>query len=274
MSLVLSLVASSSRPTLAAAVRPARRFKADKVAKPKAGTKRAGGPPVDAGDSTTETLKRVRISRLSATRECLGFEGGGASGGGEGRSSDPLDQSFLTPSLLPRIFHAPIPQTDQASAVTFALLQELYHPDRPSYKSQAPWQPHRPDALSLLASVLPTDKASAIHQTIAHAQLVHQSSLDESRSVALKSKHRSLFAASEELRVLYPEWYDLASNGGPGETAEPIKNVLRPVQSASAGRVEGMFPVEMRTPTDSQGRDGWDYDWTAEDGASDKKAAA
>lgn len=74
MSLVLSLVASSSRPTLVAAVRPARRFKADKVAKPKAGTKRAGGPPVDAGDSTTETLKRVRISRLSATRECLGFE--------------------------------------------------------------------------------------------------------------------------------------------------------------------------------------------------------
>lgn len=70
MSLVLSLVASSSRPTLAAAVRPARRFKADKVAKPKAGTKRAGGPPVDAGDSTTDTLKRVRkIYRLSATRE-------------------------------------------------------------------------------------------------------------------------------------------------------------------------------------------------------------
>lgn len=34
-----------------------------------------------------------------------------------------------------------------------------------------------------------------------------------------------------------------------------------------------MFPIEMRIPTETPGRDGWDYAWSADGGSSAAKAA-
>jgi large subunit ribosomal protein L40 len=152
------------------------------------------------------------------------------------------------------------------------LSQELYHPDRPSYTDRAPWQPRRPDSAKALAAVLPPDQASAIHSTIAHAELTFRQQASESHRLALKQKHDLLFAASEELRCSYPGWYALASEGGPGESQDGMKNVLRPVEGSSQGRVEGLFPIEMRVPTDTPGRDGWDYSWQADGGGAAAKA--
>lgn len=149
-----------------------------------------------------------------------------------------------------------------------APLQELYHPDRPSYTDTAPWQPRRADAAQALAAVLPPDEASAIHSTIAHASLVYRQQENEAHRLSLKTKHDAMFAASEELRCTYPGWYALASNGGPGESKEGLSNVLRPVTGSGQGRVEGMFPIEMRVPTETPGREGWDYKWTANAGSS------
>jgi hypothetical protein len=65
MSLLVPSFASSSRTRLPSAISLAlgRRSKADKGAGATTG-KKAGGPPVDHGDSSTDTLKRVRPSKL------------------------------------------------------------------------------------------------------------------------------------------------------------------------------------------------------------------
>lgn len=51
------------------------------------------------------------------------------------------------------------------------------------------------------------------------------------------------------------------------------KNVLRPIAGSSGGRVEGLFPLEMRVPTDSPGRNGWDYEWSPAGAAGEGRSA-
>ena len=44
---------------------------------------------------------------------------------------------------------------------------------------------------------------------------------------------------------------------------EALKNMKGVEKKAMEGRLPGLFPREMRIPTDTPPRAGWDYDWKA-----------
>lgn len=59
----------------------------------------------------------------------------------------------------------------------------------------------------------------------------------------------------EELRLTDKTLYDLATvkDEGTGGTTIPVLQ--------GKEKVEGFFPREMRLPTDTPGKDGWNYNW-------------
>jgi len=44
-------------------------------------------------------------------------------------------------------------------------------------------------------------------------------------------------------------------------TAESLKEYRGVEKRALEARIEGLFPRDMRVPTDTPSRDGWNYDW-------------
>lgn len=47
------------------------------------------------------------------------------------------------------------------------------------------------------------------------------------------------------------------------DEAEELKNLKGPARNAAAARIEGLFPREMRLPTDTPRTAGWDHAWKA-----------
>lgn len=130
-------------------------------------------------------------------------------------------------------------------------LQDLYPSSQPK-RSPKPWASPRPDRAILLSKALPSPEA---HETIDRATRLHKVSTANGRLAALKRKHALLFEACEELRLTSKVHYDLATQAPPGTLALDV-----PVLQAK-GKFEGLFPREMRLPTETPGNKGWDYDW-------------
>ena len=130
--------------------------------------------------------------------------------------------------------------------------QELFPSGRPNVRSPAPWSPPRPDRAAKLPIVLPSAVA---HDTITRASLTYQLDLERARQHALNLKHKAIFNACETLRLHDKALYDLATGELPGSASATVP-VLQ-----GRGKVERLFPREMRSPTDTPGTSGWNYDW-------------
>ena len=71
----------------------------------------------------------------------------------------------------------------------------------------------------------------------------------------------------EKLRELDPALYRAANEvedprARSEEEMELLKTMKGPEKKAAEARIRGLFPREMRVPTDTPPRDGWNYNWS------------
>lgn len=83
----------------------------------------------------------------------------------------------------------------------------------------------------------------------------------------MERKFECMRKAMDKLRELDPRLYHEANKeedprGKSPAEAELYKTLKGPEKKALESRIRGLFPRELRIPTDSPPRDGWTYDYT------------
>ncbi|CAE7220758.1 unnamed protein product [Rhizoctonia solani] len=124
---------------------------------------------------------------------------------------------------------------------------------------------HRQDVELAIERAVPSAEA---HETIERAWKLHRRRVKEEREAELRRKYESMRRAIKVLEQLDPGSYAEATRGvdsrrlSEGER-ERMKEMKRGARKKAESRVEGLFPREMRIPTDTPRRDGWNHGWTA-----------
>ncbi|KAI0718885.1 hypothetical protein C8T65DRAFT_706557 [Cerioporus squamosus] len=122
----------------------------------------------------------------------------------------------------------------------------------------------RPDVGRRLQRAIPSVQA---HETIERAWFLHQRHVRRTRMAELHRKFESMRGAMETLRQVAPALYAEANKEedprarSSGET-ELLKKLKGPEKKAVEARIRGLFPRELRMPTDTPPKNGWIYDFT------------
>ncbi|KAI1794006.1 hypothetical protein LXA43DRAFT_999314 [Ganoderma leucocontextum] len=96
---------------------------------------------------------------------------------------------------------------------------------------------------------------------------LHQRHVRRARASELQRKFESVRGAMETLRLVAPNLYEEANKEedprarSPAETGL-LKKLKGPEKKAVEARIRGLFPRELRMPTDTPPRNGWTYDFT------------
>ncbi|KIM24180.1 hypothetical protein M408DRAFT_331932 [Serendipita vermifera MAFF 305830] len=138
----------------------------------------------------------------------------------------------------------------------------LYPPSRLD-RSTAPTGLHRPDAPAALERVITSREA---HETIQRAWVVFSKAKRDAREAELKRKFDCMKRAMDDLEKTDGRLYRIAtSKPDPRATDEETQEMLKQYRGvekrAMEARIEGLFPRDLRIPTDTPSRDGWNYDW-------------
>ncbi|KAF8921854.1 hypothetical protein CPB85DRAFT_1264818 [Mucidula mucida] len=121
----------------------------------------------------------------------------------------------------------------------------------------------RHDAVRALQYAIPSVEA---HDTIDRAFLLYRRHVRKAREAELQRKFNCMNQAMEELAELEPHLYFEANKKEdlrertPAEQAVGSKMKLTE-QRALDARIRGLFPREMRVPTDTPSKNGWNYNW-------------
>lgn len=138
----------------------------------------------------------------------------------------------------------------------------LYPPSRLD-RSTAPTGLHRPDAPAALERVVTSQEA---HETIQRAWVVFSKEKRDAREAEIKRKFDCMKRAMDDLEKTDGRLYRIATSkpdprAVDEETQETLKLYRGAEKRAMEARVEGLFPRDLRIPTDTPSRDGWNYDW-------------
>ncbi|KAK7686580.1 hypothetical protein QCA50_010180 [Cerrena zonata] len=120
-----------------------------------------------------------------------------------------------------------------------------------------------PDVGRRLQRAIPSVQA---HETIERAWLLHQRHIRRRRMAEAEKKFQCMHSAMEKLRELSPKLYEEANKDedprarSPEET-EIWKSLKKSERRAFDSRIRGLFPREMRTPTETPPTGGWNYDY-------------
>lgn len=122
----------------------------------------------------------------------------------------------------------------------------------------------RPDVGRRLQRAIPSVQA---HETIERAWLLHQRHIRRGRQAELERKFECMKKAMETLRGLDPKLYAEANKeddprGRSPAEVELYKTLKGPERKALESRIRGLFPRELRIPTDTPPRGGWSYEYT------------
>ncbi|KAH9837300.1 uncharacterized protein C8Q71DRAFT_809474 [Rhodofomes roseus] len=121
----------------------------------------------------------------------------------------------------------------------------------------------RPNVGGRLQRAIPSVQA---HETIERAWFLHQRHVRKRREAELERKHRFMVRAMEVLHELDPKLYKQANQEEDPRVRRPeeielAKTLKAPEKRALESRIRGLFPRELRVPTDTPPRSGWNYDW-------------
>ena len=121
----------------------------------------------------------------------------------------------------------------------------------------------RPDVARALQHAIPSVQA---HRTIERAWLLHRRHLRKRREAELARKFESMRLAMEELRKVDSRLYMEANKSEDPRARSMTEMELAKTLKTSElrtleGRIRGLFPRELRVPTDTPSRSGWNYDW-------------
>ncbi|CAE6420482.1 unnamed protein product [Rhizoctonia solani] len=188
----------------------------------------------------------------------------------------------IRPSILPRITHKLILVQTYATAPSGRggrpdvtppdprndIIRRTLYPERtPNVTGLAssPTGVHRADVELAIERAVPSAEA---HETIERAWKLYQRQVRERREAELRRKYESMRKAVEVLKELDPVSYAEATRGVDSRRLseaerERMKEMKRGARKKAESRVEGLFPREMRMPTDTPSRNGWNHGWTA-----------
>jgi len=121
----------------------------------------------------------------------------------------------------------------------------------------------RPDVSRALQHAIPSVQA---HHTIDRAWLLYQRHVRKKREAELNRKFECMRSAMDELQKLDHRLYMEANKqDNPCSRSvaevEMSKTLKGSEQKALDARIPGLFPRELRIPTDTPPRNGWNYDW-------------
>lgn len=122
----------------------------------------------------------------------------------------------------------------------------------------------RPDVARRLQRAIPSVQA---HETIERAWFLRERHVRRARWAELSRKFECMHKAMETLRMVHPALYKEANQGEDPRSRSNAEIQLAKTLSGSEkkaveARIRGLFPRELRIPTDTPPRDGWNYDWT------------
>ncbi|KZV93762.1 hypothetical protein EXIGLDRAFT_588106, partial [Exidia glandulosa HHB12029] len=142
------------------------------------------------------------------------------------------------------------------------ILQRALYP-RNGPRDESPIGTYRPDAkLALRRSIQNVE----VHETIERAWLLHQRHQRQARTAELQRKWDSMHAAMSELRSFDYDRFVEANTVEDPRARPPaeqvlLKNLKGPERQFIEGRIRGLFPREMRIPTNTPSRAGWNHAW-------------
>jgi large subunit ribosomal protein L40 len=121
----------------------------------------------------------------------------------------------------------------------------------------------RLDIARAIQIAIPSKQA---HETIERAWLLYQRHRRWKREEELGRKYECMKAAMDELEKIDPKRFSEANrleDPRQRRTAEvKLAKTLRGAEKkVLESRLPGLFPRELRVPTDTPPRDGWKYDW-------------
>jgi large subunit ribosomal protein L40 len=158
--------------------------------------------------------------------------------------------------------HSTRRETGAADPVNETIRKALYPPNVANKPS--PTGAWRLDVARAIQIAIPSKQA---HETIERAWLLYQRHQRWRREEDLGRKYECMKRAMDELEKIDPQLFSEASlredprQRGMAETklAKTLRGVEKKVLES---RPPGLFPRELRVPTDTPARDGWKYEWT------------
>ncbi|OBZ68575.1 54S ribosomal protein L28, mitochondrial [Grifola frondosa] len=122
----------------------------------------------------------------------------------------------------------------------------------------------RPDIGRRLQRAIPSVQA---HETIERAWWLHQRHVRRERQADLDRKFQCMRTAMETLREVAPKLYAEANKEEDPRVRSRLeidvaKTLKGPERKALESRIRGLFPRELRIPSDTPPRGGWNYGWS------------
>ncbi|KAF5312366.1 hypothetical protein D9619_002673 [Psilocybe cf. subviscida] len=121
----------------------------------------------------------------------------------------------------------------------------------------------RPDVSRALQYAIPSKQA---HETIERAWLLHKRYLRKERDAESARKFECMRKAMDVLHRLDDKLYAEANRkedprARSQEHMAAVKTMTTAQIKAVEARIPGLFPRELRIPTDTPSREGWKYEW-------------
>ncbi|RDB28771.1 54S ribosomal protein L28, mitochondrial [Hypsizygus marmoreus] len=121
----------------------------------------------------------------------------------------------------------------------------------------------RPDVGRALQYAIPSVQA---HHTIERAWLLHKRHVRKQREAELARKFECMRRAMEELERVDSRLYMEANKQeDPRARTDAERELAKTLKTTEVrtleARIRGLFPRELRIPTDTPPRSGWNYEW-------------
>lgn len=135
-----------------------------------------------------------------------------------------------------------------------APLKKAFNPLSRNYRQNLEVALHR---------VIPSAEA---HETIERAWQLHERHRREEHLAELRAMHARMHEAVTELKDIDERLFHWATVPRDQRRlikpeVEALRGTKGSVRKALEARIEGLFPRELRVPTDTPSISGWDYDW-------------
>ncbi|KAF9531850.1 hypothetical protein CPB83DRAFT_42566 [Crepidotus variabilis] len=152
--------------------------------------------------------------------------------------------------------------SDQSGDPKQQTIRRVLYPSNVRSRS-SPVGTWRPDVGRALQRAIPSKQA---HETIERAWLLHKRHLRQKRDAETERKFNSMKKAMDTLHELDTRLYMEANKkddprARSQEEVQMMKTMKVSEIRAVEARIRGLFPRELRIPTDTPSREGWKYEW-------------
>ncbi|PPQ76986.1 hypothetical protein CVT25_014804 [Psilocybe cyanescens] len=166
-----------------------------------------------------------------------------------------------TPAVAIRHYAAP-GIADQQGDPKREIIRRVLYPSNLRNKA-TPTGTWRPDVGYALQRAIPSVQA---HETIERAWLLHKRHIRKAREAETARKFECMKKAMDVLHEVDPILYMEANKKDDPrarlpQEVEAMKTMKVSHKRAVEARIRGLFPRELRIPTDTPSRTGWKYEW-------------